>query len=102
MNTTKSQKAQLINSVDDMQNVNGIQLVKNATVFQKDGVYFAQHYQTIIFAYDPRSGRVEIDKNCSLTSNRQIKYCLEFFNLDESKAIDVHEGSKWNYSGVFS
>jgi len=94
--TTKSQKAQLIPK--DMYAVSGIKLVKNATVFQKDGVYYAMHYETIIFAYDSKSQRVEANWHCSTTSDRQIRYCLKFFGLDESKVINTHEGGKWNYS----
>ncbi len=98
---TKDMKSELIAKVDNLQSVSGIKLVKKATVFQKDGVYFAKHYDTIIFAHDTNTGRTEIDKNCSMTSNRQIRYCLDFFNIDEETTIDIHEGSKWNHSGGF-
>lgn len=103
--TIKSQKAvvekpQLINLVSDMQGVSGIKLVKNASVFRKDGVFYARHYETIIFAYDEKSGRIEVDWHCSTTSDRQIRYCLKFFGLEAKDTIDIHEGSKWNYSGA--
>lgn len=96
---TKSQQAKLIKNVDDMQNINGVKLVKNAIVFQKNDVYFCRHYDTIIFAYKPKTKQIEIDADCSPTSNRQIDNLMEFFHLDPSKAINVHDGEKWNFSG---
>jgi len=97
MNQIKSKNATLIPG--NMEGVSGIKLVKEASVFQQNGIYFAVHYGKVIFAYDPKSNKVEADLNCSQTSNRQIRYCLRFFNLDESKIINVHVGSNWNYSG---
>jgi len=76
-------------------------MVKNASLFCKDGIIFIKHYRTIIFAYDPKTKKCEVDYDCSHTSNRQISYALNHFDIDGASVINVHEGSKNNYSGGF-
>lgn len=78
-----------------------LQLVKNASIFVQKGVIYIRHYQTIIFAYDPVSKRCECDLDCSPTSNRQIRFALRHFGIVEASVINVHDGSKMNYSGCF-
>lgn len=92
----KSQEASLIPS---SLGVSGLKMVKNASIFQEEGVYFIRHYETIIFAYDPTNNKVEANWKCSTTSDRQIRSALSFFNLSEEQTVNTHNGSKWNYSG---
>ena len=77
-------------------------MVKNASIFCQDGIIFIKHYRTIIFAYDSKSKRCEVDYDCSQTSNRQIRYALNHFGISQASVINVHEGSKMNYSGGFN
>ncbi len=74
-------------------------MVKKASLFCKDGIIFIKHYSTIIFAYDPKTKRCECDYDCSMTSNRQIRYALLHFDIDSDSVINIHEGSKMNHSG---
>lgn len=81
-------------------NTSGLKMVKNANIFQENGVYFIRHYDTIIFAYNPENRICEVNWHCSMTSNRQIRSAIQFFGIDESNIIDVSDGSqKWRYSG---
>ena len=93
---TKNQ-ATLIPSSEGL-STSGLKMVKNASIFQERGIYFIRHYQTIIFAYNPESRVCEANWNCSMTSNRQINYAINFFNIAKSNIIDVSDGSKWEYS----
>lgn len=97
---SKSHKASLKPSSDSF-DAYGLKLVKNASIFCEKDVYFIRHYQTIIFAYDRKNNKVECDWNCSPTSDRQIRNALSFFNLDESKTVNVHDGEKNNFSGSY-
>ncbi len=74
-------------------------LVKNASVFSKNGIIYIKHYNTIIFAYDSKTKRCEADFKCSMTSDRQIRYALNHFGIEEASVINVHDGSKWDHSG---
>ncbi len=76
-----------------------LKLVKNASVFSKNGIIYIKHYNTIIFAYDSKNKKCEVDYDCSQTSNRQISYALEHFNIECESVINTHDGSKWNHSG---
>ena len=79
-----------------------LKLVKNASLFQEQGIFFIRHYETIIFAYKPESKTAEINWHCSTTSDRQIRNALSFFCDENSTLIDVSDGSqKWRYSGEF-
>ena len=78
-----------------------MQMVKNASMFTLKGVTYIKHYSTIIFAHDANKGITEADFNCSMTSNRQIRYALNYFGIPEASVINTHEGSKMNYSGGF-
>lgn len=91
----KSQEALLTPSSEGF-NAPGLKMVKNASIFQEEGVYFIRHYETIIFAYD--GVKCEVNWKCSTTSDRQIRSALAFFNIT-TNIVDTHKGSKWNYSG---
>lgn len=77
-------------------------LVKNASVFSKNGIIYIKHYNTIIFAYDSKTKRCEADYDCSMTSNRQIRYALDHFSIDSESVINTHDGSKMDHSGSLS
>lgn len=79
--------------------ISGIKLVKNSSVFEKDGFVYAVHYGTVIFQREVITGETLINLNCSTTSNRLIDRCLDYYGLERADTIDTHEGSKWNYSG---
>ncbi len=76
-----------------------LKLVKNASMFSKNGIIYIKHYNTIIFAYDSKKNITEADYDCSPTSNRQIRYALDHFNIDRDSVINTHEGSKMDHSG---
>ncbi len=76
----------------------GLKMVKNASIFSENGVYFIRHYETIIFAYDLQSGLAEINWHCSRTSDKQIRYAIGFFNVKSDNIVDVSDGSKWRFS----
>jgi len=77
----------------------GLTMVKGAKIFTQKGIIFIQHYETIIFAYDSNKGICEADLDCSMTSNRQIRFALDHFGIVPASVINTHEGDKWNHSG---
>jgi len=83
----------------DVSNIEGIKLVKNSTVFEKDGFVYAVHYGTVIFQINTTTKQTLINKDCSTTSNRLIGRCLSFYGVSWDEAINTHDGDKWNYSG---
>lgn len=86
----------------DIAHIEGIKLVKNSTVFEKDGFVYAVHYGTVIFQHNTTTKETLINLHCSTTSDRLIRRCLNFYGIDEDKAINIHEGDKWNYSeGIY-
>lgn len=82
------------------QRITRIKCVKNAAVFQSGNIVYCLHYDTVIFALDLNTRKAEILKNLSPTSNRQIKYLVEFFNPTE--ITNLNEGhkkyEKWSFS----
>lgn len=97
----KSPKASLI-PISEGFNMSGLKMVKNASIFQERGIYFIRHYETIIFAHNPGTKLTEVNWHCSITSDRQIRSAIEFFNVEKSDIVDVSDGAKWNYSGPFN
>lgn len=93
----KSQKATLKPTSEGI-STSGLKMVKNASIFQERDIYFIRHYETIIFAHNPKTNTTEANWNCSQTSNRQINEAIRFFNIAKSDIIDVSDGSKWEYS----
>jgi hypothetical protein len=80
--------------------LDGLKMVKNAIIFSENGIYFIRHYETVIFAYNPESKLAEINWHCSMTSDRQIRSAIDFFNVKKENQIDVSDGvQKWRYSG---
>lgn len=76
--------------------VSGIKLVKNATMFEEDGIVFCRHYDTIIFINDRTRNIVQAKFNCSRTSNRQIQYCLQYYNIPREDVININiNNEKW-------
>lgn len=98
----------LIETIQNQQSqtIKDIKTVKKATVTMSGNIIYCRHYETIIFAYDTESKLCEIVKDCSTTSNRQIKYLIEALNIDESQIIDLNKNhqkySKWAFSGEFT
>ena len=82
----------------DNEKIKDIKTVKNASIFISNDIVYCRHYDTIIFAYDQKNKVCEIMKDCSQTSNRQIKYLLDSLNLTWDDCINVNELSKWAYS----
>jgi hypothetical protein len=76
----------------------GLKTVKNAVIFQENGLVFIRHYKTVIFAHNPKTGDTEILMNCSNTSNRQIKNALDFFNVPSDKIATLENPEKFGYS----
>lgn len=73
-----------------------LRLVKNALLIKEFSVIQVKHYDTIIYSYDPKTQKAWYLKNCSLTSNRQIKYANDFFKPISFKEDFFKE--KWGYS----
>ena len=76
-----------------------LRMVKGASVFSREGIFYIIHYSTVIFAYDSINNICEADLDCSMTSNRQIRFALDHFGIVKASVINTHEGEKWNYSG---
>ena len=76
-----------------------LKLVKNAHLENNvsENTMSIKHYETIIFKIHTVSKIAECLKNCSVTSNKQIKYAIEFFNPVE--LIETENPLKWGYSG---
>ena len=75
-----------------------LKMVEGAHIFKQNGIIYIQHYETIIFAYDPKNKYCEIDYDCSPVSNRQIDNALSFFELPKALCVNVHRGEKMNFS----
>ena len=77
-----------------------LKTVKNAHIFQDNGIIYCRHYETIIFAYDINNQVCEVRQNLSMTSNRQIKYLIEGLSVPNSIITDLEEGNeKWKFRG---
>ena len=94
----QNKKASMLPTSEGISTV-GLKMVKNASIFQERGVFFIRHYSTIIFAHNPKSGLCEANWNCSMTSDRQIRAAIQFFNIASDKVVNVSDGTKWQYSG---
>lgn len=99
MNQTKSQKAEF-NKLD-VKEIQGIKAVKNSHVFYKNGYVYAVHYGKVIFQHNKDTKDTIIDLNCSMTSNRLIYRCLDYYGIALDQCVNIHDGAKWNYSGGF-
>jgi len=74
-----------------------VKLVKNAHLENQDGVFKIVHYDTVIFEYNAVSKRAWALMDCSMTSNRQIKFAERFFKPTIVKRDNNPD--KWGYSG---
>lgn len=75
-----------------------LKLVKKASIEKQGHVIKIRHYDTIIFAYDTKSENCYQLKNCSVTSNRQIQYAIEFFKPSGIFRTELNP-EKWSFSG---
>jgi hypothetical protein len=76
-----------------------LKLVKNAHLEtdHNANTISIKHYETIIFSVHNGSRIATILKNCSVTSNKQIRYAIEFFKPVE--IIETLNAEKWSFSG---
>jgi len=82
-----------------MEKTTSLKMVKRATLVNENGVFLIHHYNTKIFEYNPENKEAWAYLNCSLTSNKQIKYAIEFFSLD-ADSIKIKYSPKWAFSGA--
>jgi hypothetical protein len=82
----------------DSVDATGLKMVKNAAIFQENGLFFIRHYKTVIFAHNPKTADTEILNDCSTTSNRQIKSALDFFNVPADKINTLENPEKFGFS----
>lgn len=85
----------------DVEGIEGIKLVKNSSVFAKDGFVYAVHYGTVIFQHNMKTKETLIKKDCSQTSNRLIGRCLSFYGVSWNDAINTNDEERWSYSGGY-
>jgi len=76
-----------------------LKLVKRAVLQNnvEENTISIQHYDTIIFKINTVSKEATALKNCSMTSNRQIKHAIEFFK--PVKVTETLNDIKWGFSG---
>ncbi len=76
-------------------------MVKKAVLLNDQGFYIIEHRETKIFEYNQETKEVWLLLNCSRTSNRQIKYALDFWGLDGTeKNVKIKLNiPKWSFSG---
>ena len=90
----------LIHEIQNNKNrdqIKDVKTVKNAKIFFSNGIVFCQHYQEIIFAFDMNNKICEIQKDLSLTSNRQIKFLIEAYGIDPKSVQNVSRYNKWEF-----
>ncbi len=75
-----------------------LKLVKGANLESNDGIFTINHYDTEIFTYDRTTKKAHILLNCSVTSNKQIKRAIDFFDVDNDNVIIKENKEKWGYS----
>ena len=88
----------LIATIENNENrdkIKDIKTVKNAKIYQSGNIIYCQHYKTVIFAYDGIT--CEIQKDLSLTSNRQIKFLIEAYGIDPKSVQNVSKYNKWEF-----
>ena len=77
-----------------------LKLVKNAHLENDDSdknILKIRHYETVIFVIHTVDSEAIVLKDCSVTSNKQIRYAIEFFKPTKIQENFVME--KWQYSG---
>ena len=88
---------QIQNNLKNRDQIKDVKTVKNAKIFFSNGIVFCQHYQEIIFAFDMNNKICEIQKDLSLTSNRQIKFLIEAYGIDPKSVQNVSRYNKWEF-----
>ena len=86
----------LIDTIQQNENrdkIKNIKTVKNAKIYQSGNIIYCQHYETVIFAYDVIT--CEIQKDLSITSNTQIKFLIEAYNIQPELIKNVSRYNKW-------
>jgi len=76
-----------------------LKLVKNAKLNNESGIFEIIHYGTTIFSHDKNNGITHINYDCSVTSNKQINYALDYLGIKKSDCVNMHKGDKNNFSG---
>ena len=74
-----------------------LKLVKGANLQTNDGIFSIHHYGTEIFTWDQATKKAHILLNCSVTSNKQIKRAIDFFDVDNDNVIIKENKTKWGY-----
>ena len=88
---------QIQNNLKNRDQIKDVKTVKNAKIFFSNGIVFCQHYQEIIFAFDMNNKICEIQKDLSMTSNRQIKFLIEAYGIDPKSVQNVSRYNKWEF-----
>ena len=88
---------QIQNNLKNRDQIKDVKTVKNAKIFFSNGIVFCQHYQEIIFAFDMNNKICEIQKDLSMTSNRQIKFLIEAYGIDPKSVQNVSKYNKWEF-----
>ena len=88
---------QIQNNLKNRDQIRDIKTVKNAKIFFSNGIVFCQHYQEIIFAFDMNNKICEIQKDLSMTSNRQIKFLIEAYDIQPELIKNVSRFNKWEF-----
>ena len=88
---------QIQNNLKNRDQIKDVKTVKNAKIFFSNGIVFCQHYETIIFAFDMNNKICEIQKDLSMTSNRQIKFLIEAYGIDPKSVQNVSKFNKWEF-----
>lgn len=82
---------------NSMNQTTELKLVKKAHLETNGIVSQIRHYDTIIFLYNQDTKIASCLMNCSVTSNKQIKYAIEFFRPE--KVNEKLNEDKWGFSG---
>ena len=82
-----------------LQNQSELKLVKNAHLEHDGNFLKVVHYGTEIFSYNMKTQKATCLKDCSMTSNRQIRHAIDFFNVNPKDMTITENSEKWGYSG---
>jgi len=75
-----------------------LKLVKNAHLEKLGDVFAIRHYDTIIFTYNEKTHIATSVQDCSVTSNKQIRFANNFYRPVEIISSKSPAG-KWGFSG---
>ncbi len=79
--------------------LDGLKFVKNAHIEKEGVVFIIRHYDTPIFQFDTKTEKAHALMDCSVTSNKQIRYAIEFFCVNPKNLTQENNPEKWSYSG---